>query len=140
MLPTCGVFRRMTLVLVGLCALACLAPVGGQSQPDLAGKKEKQKAVKADTEQFALQVATVVHALKYRELDDQIDSKMLEEIAGTLGDLSKEQMIAVIAHLDKALKADTKDLSEKEVLAAQKKHKEIMAAFQQLLAKYDAVK
>src|SRR5205809_1028020 len=62
----------------------------------------RQEAVKAETDQVVRRVGTMLGVLEYYRFDKAEEKKVLEEVAGTLNGLSREQMTEVIARLDSA--------------------------------------
>src|SRR4051812_31902614 len=85
-------------------AIALTVPaLATAGQPDdLGAKRERQAAIQADTDQLARRIGTMLRVMDHYKLDDSAARKLLEEAAGTLQGLSREQMTAVLAKLDAA--------------------------------------
>lgn len=106
---------------------------------DLATQEEKQKQIKAETDRLVRRVETMIRLLEYNRLDKSAEKQLLDQVAGTLDGLSREQMLQLIAALEKAGKANdaTRDRELKEVQA---RHEQIVLGLKGLLARFDAVK
>src|SRR5229473_6911844 len=101
-------------VVLTLAATAWLgASVQGEPEiQDLARQRDKQKDIRADTDHVVRRTGTMLRVLDYYKLDRSAEKRLLDEVAGTLAGLSKEQMADVIARLEKA----TRISNQKEVL------------------------
>src|SRR5258707_477082 len=119
--------RRATVALGAGLALAVLALSARAEAPERSGllaQKEKQKQIQAETEVLVRRVLTTLRVLERNRAEgDRKD--MLEEIAGTLSGLSKEQMVRLIAALEAAQKAQG-EARTKELRDAQDRHEEIV--------------
>ena len=68
-------------------------------------QQEVQKQVQADTEQTARRLNTMLRVIAYHRFDASEEQKVLREAAQTLQGLSRDQMQAVLDHLEKSIKA-----------------------------------
>ena len=91
------------LLLAFLTTLA-LAPFGVADEPP-AAQRDQQRRVQAEVEQTARRVTTTLRVLAYQKLDPSAEQKVLDEVAAGLRSLSREQMTAVLNHLEAAIKA-----------------------------------
>ena len=82
----------------------------------------------------------MLRVLDYYKLDRSAEKRLLDEVAGTLAGLSKEQMAEVIARLEKAAKVNNDKKAQPEVDAAYDRHREVLDRLRQLLKRYEAVK
>ena len=123
-----------------LVASACLATFlfAGSllAQDDLAGQKERQREIQADTDFTVRRLQTLLRVLDFYQANKSAQQKALGEMAQTLAGLSKEQMTEVLARLDAAAKPEKAD-AERD--AAYVKHREILDSLKDLMNRYDAV-
>jgi hypothetical protein len=131
-------FRTRTIGMVSwlLLALVGLSPAAA---PDLATREERQKQIQAETDRLVRRVETMIRVLEYNRLDKSAEKQLLDQVAGTLEGLSREQMTRLIAALEKAgaAKGEARVQGLKE---AQTRHEQIVLGLKGLLAKFDAVK
>src|SRR5262245_37756017 len=130
--------RLLGVVVVGLLALA--PSLWGEEPADLLARQERQRQIQADTDLMVRRISAMLRVMEYYQLDKNAERQMLQEVATTLGALSRDQMTAVIAKLDAAAREPNAARSQKEADAAYAKHREVMASLRGLLAAYDAVK
>jgi hypothetical protein len=137
-------FRTKKIGLVFWMALASLSlfgttPHAAETVADLATQQEKQKQIKAETDRLVRRVETMIRLLEYNRLDKTAEKQLLDQMAGTLGGLSREQMLQLISALEKAGKADetTREGHLKEV---ESRHEQIVLGLKTLLARFDAIK
>src|SRR6187455_2710010 len=64
-----------------------------------------QRRLQGETEQVARRLGTMIRFLAYHRLEQGEEQKLLTDAAKTLGTLSKNDMEAVIAHLEASIKA-----------------------------------
>src|SRR5947209_753145 len=101
------------------------ASVWGEPEiQDLARQRDKQKDIRADTDHVVRRTSTMLRVLDYYKLDRSAEKRLLDEVAGTLAGLSKEQMTEVIARLGKAAKLSDARKSEQEIGVAYDRHRE----------------
>ncbi len=133
-----GVVSGVLLALAGL-LLSGPAPRAAESPPNLATQEERQKQIQAETDRLVRRVETMIRVLQYNRLDKLAEKQMLDQVAGTLSGLSREQMTRLVAALEKAGKEKgegrTQGLKE-----AQDRHEQIVLGLKGLLAQFDAVK
>jgi hypothetical protein len=130
-------------ILVAAAAAAfglCTSPGLRGESADLVQQQDKQKQIKDETDQVVRRVGTMLRVMDYYQIDKAGQKKLLEEVAGTLSGLSREQMAEVIRRLGAAAVAPDETKSEKEVEAAYTRHREIVLGLKDLLARYDAVR
>src|SRR5262245_6521186 len=135
---------RHTAVAIAICLAAFTSLRGDEPDPrtqqELLLQQERQKQIQADTDYVVRRMGTMLRVLDYYQLDKAAEKKMLEEMAGVLGGLSKTQMREVIQRLDAAAKASSADQSNKEVAAAYERHREVLDSLKSMLARYDAIR
>ena len=124
------------LILAGTPWLAAADPVAGNpgTQRDL------QKKATAAVEQTARHVTTSLRILTYQKLDPTAEQKVLDEVAGTLKKLTQEEMKAVLAHLETAIKAPDEATASGEQREAYQKHREVVASLRSILFRLDVLK
>ncbi|HEY7426311.1 MAG TPA: DUF4175 family protein, partial [Gemmataceae bacterium] len=135
---TIGMVSWVLLALVGL-SLSGPAPRAAEAVTDLATQEERQKQIKGETDRLVRRVGTMIRLLEYNRLDKTAQKQLLDQVAGTLSGLSREQMIRLIDALEKAGKVEGEARTE-ELKAAQTRHEEIVLGLKGLLARFDAVK
>ena len=103
---------------------------------------EKEKRVRAETDQAVRRVATMLSVLEFYGIDSGERKKMLEEVGKTLSKLNREQMAEVISRLNSAARAVATDAakSEKETLEAFEKHNEIMRELRKIMSTFDSLR
>lgn len=114
-----------------------------RADPTETDASRRQEAIKAETEQLVRRVGTMLRVLEFYRVDRTEEKKLLEEVAGTLNGLSREQMAEVIARLEAAAVAERaadKGKATAERAAAHKRHEEILRSLKGLLSRYDALK
>ena len=111
-----------------------------QNQQDLLLQQDRQKQIQAETDYVVRRMGTMLRVLDFYQLDKAAEKKMLEEMVGVLGGLSKTQMRDVIDRLEAAAKAKTSEQTTKEVQAAYTRHREILDSLKTMLSRYDAIR
>ncbi|MGL4555240.1 MAG: hypothetical protein ACRC33_29080 [Gemmataceae bacterium] len=101
--------------------------------------KAKQAQLQAETDRLVLRIETMIRVMRYNRLERTAEKKLLDQVHGMLDGLSREQMAAVVAALDRAgaLKGEARDT---ELKAARDRHAEVVLGLKAVLAKFDAVK
>src|SRR5262245_31309772 len=130
---------RRILVALGL-SLFLISSARADSDADLEQQKERQKHIQAETDQVVRRMGTMLRVLEYYEIDQATEKKMLEDMAGILAGLSKNQMSDVIKALDAAAKTPDESKSKDEIARAYARHREIVDSLKDLLARHDAVR
>jgi len=127
------------LLTTGLLCVA-LTPEG-RSAPDreLTEQKDRQKQIQSDTDRLVRRIETMIRVYEYNRLDSSSDKELLEQVNGILTGLSKEQMTALIAALEKAQKEKGEARTD-ELKKAQARHAEIIDGLKTILARFDAVR
>jgi hypothetical protein len=124
-----------------LCLSALCAPARAQEpRRDILDQQAEQRRVQEETERTVRRMSTMLRAMAYHRLDAASERRLLEEVAGSLAGLSREQMTDVVNRLEAAFKAGDDKKSQKELDAAYTRHREILVSLRGLLAKYDAVR
>src|SRR5687768_10711988 len=91
-----------TVALLVMGAWVALTPDGRSADDrELADQKDKQKQIQSDTDRLVRRIETMIRVYEYNRLDSS-NKELLEQVAGVLSGLSKEQMAALIAALEKA--------------------------------------
>ena len=108
-----------------------------RSRPD---QPEAQRRLQGETEQVARRLGTMLRFLAYHRLDQGEEQKLLDDAAKTLGGLSKNEMEAVIAHLEAAIKAPDDKTATDEAKKAYDRHRDVVKNLKSLLLKYDTIK
>jgi hypothetical protein len=106
---------------------------------DLADQKERQKQIQAETDRLVRRIETMIRVLEYNRLDESGGKDKLQSVRGILDGLSKEQMTALIAALEKAGKTKG-DARTEELKKAQAHRAEIIDGLKSILARFDAVR
>ena len=139
-------FRTQSIGMVNWALLAVMAlswsgPAAraAETAPDLARQEERQKRIKAETDRLVRRVETMIRLLEYNRLDKTAEKQLLDQVAGTLSGLSRQQMMHLIDALEKAGKVDG-EARGKELQQAQQRHEQIVLGLKGLLARFDAVK
>ena len=124
------------LILAGTPWLAAADPAEGSpgTQRDL------QKRANAAVEQTARHVTTSLRILAYQNLKPTEEQKVIAEVAGTLKKLSQEDMRAVLAHLETAVKAPDEATASGEQREAYQKHRAVVASLRSILFRLDVLK
>ncbi|MGH7222953.1 MAG: DUF4175 family protein, partial [Gemmataceae bacterium] len=135
---TIGIVNWVLLALLAL-SLSVSAPRAAETTPDLATREERQRQIKTETDRMVRRVETMIRLLEYNRLDKTVEKQLLDQVAGTLSGLSREQMMRLIDALDKAGKADGAARG-KELQEVQQRHEQIVLGLKSLLARFDAVK
>src|SRR5438270_1684107 len=141
MTATPGMLGRIGFLLILATALGSLLAVAhADSTPQgLTRQRDKQKDVRSDTDHAVRRTGTMLRVLDYYKLDRSAEKRLLDEVAGTLAGLSKEQMADVIARLEKAAKVSDQKQVLTEVDRAYDQHREILVRLRELLSRYEAV-
>src|SRR5262245_44421705 len=130
--------RTASLVVSSLgLALATWLPLAALAGGDLADQKDKQRQIQAETDRLVIRVQTMIRVREYNRRDTTAEKKLLDQVAGTLRGLSKEQMTRLIAALEAAQKAKG-EAKTKELQEAQARHEAIVLGLKGILAKFDA--
>ncbi|MFO0843877.1 MAG: hypothetical protein U0797_16020 [Gemmataceae bacterium] len=128
-------FVSLAAVLVLVAGLYAVPPEDGE----LGEPKDKQRQVQQDTEKLLRRVETVIRVLEYNRLGASAQKAMLDEVSKTLAGVSREQMEALLASLEKASAAKG-DARTGELKKAGEHHERIVLELKGLLAKFDAVR
>ncbi|HEY8503490.1 MAG TPA: hypothetical protein VIL46_02835 [Gemmataceae bacterium] len=128
----------------GLVALAVgLVGVAAHAQEltgELASQQDRQRRTREETDRVARRLETMLRVLVYYDVSKGEQQQLLGEAAATLNALSKDQMAAVLAHLEAAVKAPDAASARAEQLRAYRKHREVLAGLRGLLVKYAALR
>src|SRR5215472_8909329 len=135
---TIGMVNWVLLALAGL-SLSGPAPRAAEAAADLATQEERQKQIKGETDRLVRRVETMIRLLEYNRLDKTAEKQLLDQVAGTLSGLSREQMMRLIDALEKAGKSEGEARTE-ELKEAQARHEQIVLGLKGLLARFDAIK
>ena len=107
---------------------------------DPAAQKLAQLEALKNTEATARRVATSIRVLQFQKLSAAEEKKTLTEVGNQLQSLGKDQMTAVLAHLESAVKAPDKDTATAEQRAAYDKHRQIVVSLRGMMQKLDTLK
>ncbi len=121
-------------------ALLALAPVGQADDPPLADQQERQRQIQADADRMVRRISAMLRVMDYYQLDKTAERKMLDDVAAQLGNLSREQMSAVLTKLEAAATEPDPAKAASELMAAYARHREVIVGLKKMLAGYDAVK
>src|SRR5262249_29428231 len=114
----------LSALVAGLWMLGAEVPAArAQTQPEANTPQEEQKQIQSETDFFVGWVGIMIRLMKYYRLDERGEKKLLEEMAGILRGLSRNQMKEVIARLDAAAKVKETGKSEEELKIAYQKHR-----------------
>ena len=78
--------------------------------------------------------------MTYHRLNQGEEQKLLTDAAKTLNGLTKNEMEAVIAHLEASIKAPDEKTADKEAKEAYTRHRDVVKNLKGLLLKYDTIK
>lgn len=121
-------------------AILSVTSYGAADDPPPAAQRDHQRRVQADVEQTARRVATTLRVLDYQKLDPSVEQKVLDEVAAGLRHLSREQIAAVLTHLEAAAKAPDEATATAEQREAYQKHRQVLASLRGMLLKLDTLK
>lgn len=127
---------------IGLLMAALLASAWARADdrpPDLAQKREREQRVRQDTDHLVRRAVTMLRVLDYYGAGQRSERRVLNEVAGILAGLSKEQMAEVIARLEKAVQSADRKNAGKDVAVAYQDHRIILEQLRALLARYQAI-
>lgn len=121
-----------------LFAALLVAPVAVADGPSPA-QSARQKESMTVAEQTARRLTTSLRVLAYQKLDLTAEHRTLEEVATGLRKLGREDMAAVLGHLDKAITATDPTTASAEERLAYAKHRAVVARLRSLVGRADAV-
>src|SRR5262249_15363648 len=101
---------------------------------------EAQRRVQGETEQIARRLGTMLRFMAYHRLDQGEEQKLLTDAAKTLNGLTKNEMTAVITHLEASIKAPDDKTATEEAKKAYERHRVVVKDLKSLLLKYDTIK
>ena len=130
----------LTVLALAVCAFSAPAQDATVARPVTPDQSEAQRRLQGETEQVARRLGTMLRFLAYHRLDQGEEQKLLTDAAKTLGGLSKNDMEAVIAHLEASIKAPDEGTSNAEAKKAYDKHRDVVKNLKGLLLKYDTIK
>src|SRR5436190_23806625 len=101
---------------IAICALSAQGqdPAASVARPVAPDQPAAQRRLQGETEQVARRLGTMIRFLAYHRLEQGEEQKLLTDAAKTLGTLSKNDMEAVIAHLEASVKAPDEGTSNAE--------------------------
>lgn len=123
-----------------LATLTICIPVFAQEATQTKQFIEKQKAVAGQTERTIRRMETLLSVLQYYQLNQSEETKLIQEATEVLGGLRKEDMAAVIHHLENAAKAKVRQSADGETTEAYKRHQFILEKLRELAARQNAVR
>lgn len=133
--------RRRFTTCLGLMLLGTgMVGLRAEERDNLPAQKEQQASVQADTEQTARRLQTMLRVIAYHRFDPTEEARVLKEAATTLHGLSKDQMQAVLNHLESAIKATDEKTAKTEQIEAYKRHREVIAKMRTLLVRYETLR
>src|SRR5262245_23241053 len=141
MFPACARSAPVGAAMKKLFALAAalaFSPVYAD-EPKPADQVREQKDALAHAEQTARRITTSLRVMTYQKLDASAEQKLLDDVAAQLKGLSQEQIKAVLAHLEAAVKAPDEATATSEQKQAYKKHRQVVASLRGMLVKLDAL-
>src|SRR5438067_6472314 len=112
-------------------------PVARPVTPD---QPETQRRIQGETEQIARRLGTMLRFMAYHRLDQGEEQKLLTDAAKTLSGLTKNEMNAVIAHLEASIQAPDDKTASDEAKKAYDRHRVVVKDLKSLLLKYDTIK
>src|SRR5262249_49624545 len=130
----------LTLALAAGFSLSRAEEVTKEAEQELLLQQEKQKQIQAETDYLVRRMATMLRVLEFYQVDKAQEKKLMEEMVGVLSGLSKNQMKEVIRRLDAAAKEKEQGKSDKELVQAYARHREILDALKEMTARFDAVR
>ena len=122
------------------CALACsgLTVHAQKADGDLATRAEAQKASKAQVDQVARRMETVIRALRYQGLQGLEEHALLEDASKVLAGLSQKEMTEVVDRLRRA--SATPAGSAAEVAKAHAQHQVILSRLLEVALRRQALR
>src|SRR5262245_46619931 len=127
---------RLAVLLGAFCAAAVAqdpAPPAAFDRPVTPDRPAAQRRLQADTEQVARRLGTMIRFLAYHRLEQGEEQKLLNDAAKTLNGLSKNDMEAVIAHLEASIKAPDDKTATDEAKKAYDRHRVVVTNLKSLL-------
>ena len=109
-------------------------------EPKPADQIREEKETLANVEQTARRIGTSLRVMAYQKLEGGAEQKLLDDVASTLKGLSQDQIKAVLAHLEAAVKAPDEATATSEQKLAYQKHRQVVASLRGMLVKLDALK
>ena len=134
--------HRMTWTIVAAMALCGPVAWAQTSEDELREQQEKQRRVQAETNEIVRRITTMLRIRQFYGINSP-NRDALQEMAGTLNQLSKEQMAEVIRQLEKAADANSAKLSDKADEALEKahqNHRKVLDSLHEMMSRFDAVK
>src|SRR3954447_7721803 len=129
-----------SLALVGFAALAVAFHAHAQdanetvrSRPVTPDQPEAQRRVQGETEQIARRLGTMLRFLAYHHLNQGEEQKLLTDAAKTLNGLTRNDMEAMIAHLEASVKAPDEKTATDEAKKAYERHRVVVKDLKSLL-------
>src|SRR5262245_2014966 len=101
---------------------------------------DAQRKLQGETEQVARRLGTMLRFVAYHRIDKGEEQKLLAAAAKTLTGLSRNEMEAVIVHLENSIKAPDDVSASTEAKKAYDRHRDVVKNLKGLLLKYDTIK
>lgn len=123
--------RCSAMLIFSLAAGLCAAD-------EIGDRRNRQAAVRADTELLARRIGVMLRVMDHYKLDESAERRLLEGAVATLDGLSREQMTAVIDKLDAAAAAADRDSARRYLDEAYSVHRDAVRRLRGLLAEFDS--
>jgi len=107
---------------------------------DAASQREQQKKVQAEVDKATRHVMTTLEVLNDQQVDSATERKLLDEAAGMLRNLSQDQIVSVLSHLEASISAPDAATAQKEQKEAYDKHRKIVTSLRGLVIRLDTIK
>jgi hypothetical protein len=135
------------MVVIVVVATSLLAVKGDdppkQSQASglaLSNQGLQQKQTQAETQRLASRLDGMLRVLAYHQLDATAEQKIMDEAAGSLKGLSREQMKDILARLDQAVKTPSPIETDQHLDAAHEKHREVLDRLRLLITRFESMR
>src|SRR5437764_10239426 len=130
----------LTVLALAVCAFNAPAQDATVARPVTPDQPEAQRKLQGETEQVARRLGTMLRFMAYHRLDQGEEQKLLTDAAKTLSGLSRDDMEAVIGHLEASVKAPDDATASDEAKKAYDRHRVVVKNLKGLLLKYDTIK
>jgi len=117
----------------------------GQRQPPASGlalsnQGLQQKQTQAETARLASRLDGMLRVLAYHQLDGSAEKKIMDEAAGALKGLNREQMQEILKQLDQAARSPSPVETDQHLDAAHEKHREVLDRLRQLITRFESMR
>ena len=133
---------RRCRIAAALALVVTIIPLASSKSKDLdpAKQRDEQKKIQARIDEASRRSQSTLNAMRYQRLPVTAEQKMLREVADGLRGLSETEIVGVLAHLEKAVRAPDPKTATEEQKAAYAKHLAIVQQLKVMLGQLDVIK